>query len=270
MVLFCAFLMVLYVSVHFYLFLYVSTSFSTILCVSHVFISIHFYIFLYVSTCFYIFPCVSNISTHFYMFTVCFQHVPIWFYVFLHLCVSNMFLYVSICFLYVSNMFLYVSTRFCKFLYVSTCFYIFPVAPPFVLGSNPKSQGCFPLISDGHWGWERAASSACAAPFSVLPTAPTPKTHLPPWGQESIKGGDPAERETFWGCDAEHVWGRLGKFQSWCPCAEDLLCVWWDQGFHPTTGMHSSAFLESLESPHSSRAASSPLWRKFPGWVWVF
>lgn len=219
----------------------------------HVYVFLRcFYMFLHVSTCFYTFLTCFCMFLHVYMFLTCFYTFPTCFFMFLH---------ASVCFC----MFLYVSTSF----YVSALLYMFPVAPSFVLGSNPKFQGCFPPISGGPWSWERAADP-CALPLSLcFPQPPKRLSHL---GVKSpARRGILGERKTLRGCDAGHVLRQVGEVPDLvCPCAEDLLCVWWDEGFHPTTGMQSSAFLESLESPHSSRAASSPLWRKFPGWVWVF
>lgn len=100
-----------------------------------------------------------------------------------------MFLYVSVCF----YMLLYVSIRFCMFLYVSC-------SSVFRFRVQPKFQGCFPLVSGGHWSWGESRVSLCAPPSSVLPTAPSPPQKL--FSHLSDKGparGDTGGKEKHFG-----------------------------------------------------------------------
>lgn len=138
-------------------------------------------------TCFYMF---LRVPICFGMFLTCF-YVPTCFCMFLY--VSNMFLYVSTSFC----MFLYVSNMF---LYVSPCFYLFPVAPSFVLGSNPKFQGCFPLISGSHWSRERAAYPCLLSLSLCFPQPPAhPKNSSPTSGSRVQQGGDTGRERNLWG-----------------------------------------------------------------------
>lgn len=107
----------------------------------------------------------------------------------------------SICF----YMFLYVYICFCMFLYVSC-------SSVFRFRVQPKFQGCFPLVSGGHWSWERA-EYPCVLPLPLcFPQPPAhPKNSSPTSVTRVQQGRILGERETFWGCDAGHVLRQVGE-----------------------------------------------------------
>lgn len=104
------------------------------------------------------------------------------------------------------------SICFYMFLCVSVCFYTFPVAQCFVLGSNPNSRDVFRSFQVVT-GVEREQSILVCSPFLCASHSPQPhpKNSSPTSVTRVQQGGILGERETFWGCDAGHVLRQVGE-----------------------------------------------------------